>query len=427
MRNLRDVSWQNIFSYLGISRGHVKDGVVLASARIIFIFLQMFILKISVHYLSNFELGIYYFLSTISYSLNALIFVPLDYYQQARIYPLLRAKLSLKSLLVLNVTVFKWILSISAVVVVVTSFLDASKAFNLLIAAFFSFVLYGTTALRSLVTNLEHKQTAAILMVIEGILRVLFIIIFFRIFPEKGATLIGANAIALLCSLMLLLFAARRLNIFYDGPVTPIKTREVAVFGWPLAISTCLYWIQTQGYRLILVPLGLTELVGIYATVSGVGASGMTAVSSVYSGLFAPELYKSSGASLSVFIKNGLLLIVSILLVSICFSGFFVTLLTKPEFVKYSLLILFGVVAEGCTLFGGGLSIAFSIRNRMHALPLVSLIGMISMGLILFLLYLLGILNIWTIGLPVVLSQVISVVCLRVLLDRNKVEVQSAT
>ena len=53
--------------------------------RILSIGLQLAYVKSYTHYLSVTELGYSFYLTALSYALNALILVPADYYQQARL------------------------------------------------------------------------------------------------------------------------------------------------------------------------------------------------------------------------------------------------------------------------------------------------------------------------------------------------------
>lgn len=396
--------------------GKRNDFVFLALMRGLGIILQLLVLKLSVHYLSVFELGIYFFFVTVAYSLNAILFVPLDYYQQSQVYPLLRGNYSLKSLVLLNKQVFVRLMFFLVPCVVLMTMINVAIGFNLLIIMFFSIMLYATTAMRGVINNLEHKRTAAALMFAEGVWKVAFLIIFFAFLPAKGITLLSAVTSALVLSFLVTWVAVDRLQLGSGGKIQQIPLKPALIFGWPISISTCFYWIQTQGYRILLVPLGFTEMMGTYATVSGIGASGMSAASSVYNGLFTPDLYKSSGKALSGFLNNAIMLIGTVLFLSLLFSNSVVSILTKGEFVEYSFLILFGVIAEGCTMLSGGMSVVLSLGGRMHYLSVVSLIGTVIMGAALFALYRSGTLTVWTLGVPLVLSQIASVIIFKLLL-----------
>lgn len=405
--------WNNI------RKLYLNDALYLASVRVAFVMLQILILKITVHYLSNYELGIYAFLSAVSYSLNAFLLVPLDYYQQAQIYPLLSGKCSLRSIAILNRDILGILIAIVVALSVILSFEYPVISGMVALTGAFSIMIYLTTALRSLINNLEYRNVAASLLLAEGVVRIVSILIVFKLLIPTGSTLLIANIIALCFSLLFLGYFAVKLGIFADGPIKKYSVHEVATFGWPISLSTTLNWLQNQGYKMMLVPLGLTEISGIYSTVSGIGASGMTAVSSIYAGLFTPDLYKTNALSLRKYIGNALIVIGFVLLVALVFSNQIVAVLTKQEFVKYSLLILFGVVAEGCTLISGGVGVAFSVRNQMHALPWAALSGMLCMWIIFGVLYLFGTLNVWSLGIPLVVSQIVGVLYLKMLHSRQ--------
>ena len=64
----------------------MKDFLFIAFSRAVIVGAQLVYVKLYSNFLSNHELGLYFFLNTVSYSLNAFLFVPIDYYQQAKLY-----------------------------------------------------------------------------------------------------------------------------------------------------------------------------------------------------------------------------------------------------------------------------------------------------------------------------------------------------
>jgi len=160
-----------------------------------------------------------------------------------------------------------------------------------------------------------------------------------------------------------------------------------------------------QGYRVLLAPLGYIEIMGLYTTVANVGQSGMNAASVIYSQLFVPNLYKTNGKDIFGYTKMALGIILVVILVSTFFSKEIVALLTNSFFSQYSYLIFYGILAEGSNMIIGGLSIYLTIHNLTAKTIVASWIGLITFIVSFGLLYFLNIFSVWTIGLPIVLSQ----------------------
>src|ERR1700729_1736171 len=74
----------------------------LACMRILGIAGQVGLVKLYTRYLLPAQLGQYFFFQTASYFLNALIFVPIDYFQQAEVFKLKKNGHSLAGLLAMN-------------------------------------------------------------------------------------------------------------------------------------------------------------------------------------------------------------------------------------------------------------------------------------------------------------------------------------
>src|SRR3954470_1701630 len=95
------------------------DTLLAIVSRIVVIGAQLGYVKLYSNRLDNHELGLYFFLFTVSYSLNAFLFVPLDYYQQSKIYNYLRSDISLKSLFTFNRKCLTWVALLTLGLVVV--------------------------------------------------------------------------------------------------------------------------------------------------------------------------------------------------------------------------------------------------------------------------------------------------------------------
>ena len=368
---------------------------------------QLIYVKIYSHHLSNYELGIYFYLMTISYFLNALVFVPVDYYQQSRIYPFREADISLTTFLRFNQTLLLGIGVVTVLLMLPCLFVGRTVALDALLCASMSVALYVTGAFKNLLNNLDHKLMVAALFLTEVTLKAGLFYLAMWVLPPRAVFLLASNIVSLLVVLPLLILVARRRRIFSGGSVHTVDYREVARFSYPLSIGALANWAQSQGYRLVLVPLGYTEMVGVYATVANIGVTAMNAVSIIYGQLYSPKLYQSHGASLKAYLRGALVMIVAVLAIGFVFSDRLIPLLTRPDLGRYSRLMLYGIGTEAGNFLVGGLAIYLTIKNQTHALMNGSFLGVFAVAVGVALIYAFGWGGIYTIGIPIVLSQVV--------------------
>jgi O-antigen/teichoic acid export membrane protein len=399
-------------NFLGKVSSTTKDGIIVFLARLSVIVGQLIYVKLYTHYLSLYELGIYFFLLTISYSLNALIFVPVDYYQQSKLYEYLNNGISLRSLLAFNWKLFCWFSSVTGIVFIFFVIARPSEVsyFILIIVAAIS--LYLNQALRGGINNLEHKRLAAISLILETILRIGTFAVLLEFMAPNAITLITSSIFSLICVSVFLSWQAKKLGLFSQtsDKLINISATEVFNFAYPISISAIFNWIQLQGYRLILVPLGFAEMVGIYATIENIGKAGMGAVSSVFGQIFVPNIYKTSGKYTSTYLRNAILLIAFVLIVSLVFSDVIVTAVTNEAFAKYSWVLLLGVITEAGNFLAGALAIHITITTSTRRMMSASLLGVASMIAVFAAIYSWGVVSVETVGIPVLTSQIIVVI-----------------
>jgi O-antigen/teichoic acid export membrane protein len=168
------------------------------------------------------------------------------------------------------------------------------------------------------------------------------------------------------------------------------------------------------------VPLGFVEAVGIFGTVANVGSSGMNACSTVFSQLYIPNIYKTNGKYIKTYLRNALLAIAFVLVVSTLLSKIIVGLLTKQEFVNYSLIILFGILTEAGNFIIGSLTIYLTIHNLTKTTVKMSAIGLFVFFLSFASLYIFKLINVYTLGIPMVLTQLIISIGLYTIVNKTE-------
>ena len=246
----------------------------------------------------------------------------------------------------------------------------------------------------------------------EAILKIISFYYAVKYLPANAMTLFSSNILALLLVFILLIYSSKSLRIFRGEAIAEIKIREVFTFSYPISIGAIFNWIQLQGYRMVLVPLGLTEAVGIYATVSNIGIAGMNAYSTIFTQLFMPNVYKTHGVYIKKYLRNVFASIIVVFIVTFICSDLIVKTLTKEAFVKYSNLILYGVVTEAGNFIIGAIGVYLSIINRTILGLKVSVVAITSMLLIFCFIYISGYMNVYTIGIPIIVSQIVTSVIL---------------
>ena len=387
----------------------MSDVVLISIARLAIILGQLGYVKLYSNQLSNFELGTYFFLLTVSYSLNAFLLIPVDYYQQSKIQNLWKTQKSLRVFWNFNKRVLFYLSLAVLVVAVIVGIFRPSVFFSIVTAGAMAMLIYANQALRNTLNNLGHKKLTAGSMVAEAVLKMVLFWLFLMFMPAKGITLLFSGVVALLLVLFFFLWKTDQLNLFMISDVFPpekIKLSRIWNFCLPISICAVFNWVQLQGYRLILVPLGYTEIVGIYSTVSNIGSAVMSASSAIFSQLFVPKIYQSEGKYTGIYIRNALLLVAAVLIGGVVFSDFMVSLLTKESFVKYSWLVFFGIIAEAGNFLIGALSIHVTLTGATKTMLKSSLFGVFFMALVFLAIYYFSTVQVSNVGLPIVISQI---------------------
>ena len=389
----------------------MSDLLLISFARFLFIVGQLVYIKMFTNYLNAHELGVYYFLTTLSYSLNALVFVPVDYFQQAKIYKYIDNGTSLWGLLLFN---GRLLLLVSIGLMIGLSFIILIypyEAINLLLVVMMSFALYTSQALRGLINNLEHKRVAAISIAFEAMVKIFIFWLLLQFMVPNAVTLLVSWIISCLLVISFLGSQAHKLNVFAKfGKAAPkITFSEVFHFGYPISVGAIFNWFQLQGYRLVLVPLGLSTTVGIYATIANIGSAGMGGASSIFVQMFVPNIYKTFGQYTKIYLRNAVILVLFILMFSLVFADIIVALVANTNFVKYSWVLFFGVIAEGGNFLIGALSIHITITASTKRMIVASIIGVASMSIVFSGIYYWGYINVETVGIPIAVSQILTV------------------
>ncbi|WON82823.1 MULTISPECIES: polysaccharide biosynthesis protein [Chromobacterium] len=382
----------------------MNDFFVVGVGRFAVIGLQLAYVKVYTNILNSAQLGYYAFWFTVAYLFSAIVFVPVDYYLQSKLYEWRREGISVTGALLLNVALVKWSLLVTLLIGCIVGIVSSPiMALGTVVSLVYGVVNQFCVSLRNLTNNLEHKKTATSFLVIDGVLKLTILFVAKQYFNVDSVLLITFALFSGVISLVTYLLVMKRLGIFFGGKVVEIKLSEISKFCMPISLSSCANWMQLQGYRLVLIPLGFSEVVGVYSAVAGVGAAAMNAAGSIYSQLFTPSLYKYGGKTLNKYIGGAILLSVFSCLITLLFGKQVVNFLTNETLAQHYNLMLFGILIESGNLIIGAMVVFSTIISSNQKVLIASILGVLACFAMLAVAYLH--LTIWTVGMPMVISQ----------------------
>ena len=375
------------------------------ASRLVVIVSQLIMIKLYTGNLPIDQIGIYFFCLAVSYSANTLIFIPLDYYQQANLRRILGLTGSVRSIFDLNLLVMLvFICCVLAITLWFYLFLSA-YVFHVVIVGAISVTLHIVQSLRNTLNNLEYQNYMSISYIQESVIRVFSFILLIKFSHISEISLLGSWLAALIGTSIYLTYSATSHSLFKRGSVFRIDPQAVFVFCKPFSISASLSLMQQQGYRFIMVPLGMVAEVGLFATLSGIGSAATGAVSLIYSQQFTPRLYKSKGTFTWQYIKGAVICLLVVSLIALLFGEFAVELLTQQDFLKYWWLLFFGLLTDGATMVIAALVISLTLSGNTKNIVSSGVVGVVTTASIFCVLYLGDRVSLYTLGIPMLIAQ----------------------
>ena len=382
----------------------METGVVIG-LRLFSIAVGFFFIKIYTNNLATEEIGKYFYLVTLSYIMNALIFVPVDYYLQARLA--LHGK-EIPVLALLKINKIVCLMALGLCIVFCLPLLYLGKVHQTDIPGIYitALLLYLCNFSRGLLNNRGHKVFVVSMLVFEGAAKVGLFILVSKLIVATSGTLLYSSVMALLLEvLIILLYSSRKIAYSWlDEGIENYKT--VFRKSYALSIGAICNLAQLQSYRLTYVWAGVPATAAIYVVVTNLGSSGMAAISSVYSQIFLPKIYASKGEFTLTYIRNALILTVIVLIGAALTGKYLLLFLTKNDYVEYAQAIGFGVLVEAGNLIIGAATVYLMLNNAAKATIFCNIVATIVsvVGGYLALHYWPE--NSFAIGVPIALSQI---------------------
>lgn len=379
-------------------------GLVIA-LRLVSISVGFVFIKTYTNNLSTAEIGKYFYLVTLSYVMNSLVFVPIDYYLQARL-ALSGKDVPLGTLWRLNRGVCLLALGFCLCFGLPLLYLGEINFSDLFGIYFTAFLFYICGFFRNLLNNRGHKIFVVNVLIIEGILKISMFFAALLYFKASAELLLYSTIVAFVIEISLIaVYFARRIP--YNWSNEGIEQYGV-IFRkcYALSIGAVCNLAQLQFYRLMYVWTGAPATAAIYTVVSNLGASGMNAISSVYAQLFLPKIYGSKGKYTLTYIRNALLLTLCILIGAIVFGKYLLLFLTKNDYVEYAHAIGFGVLIEAGNMVIGAATIFLMLHNAAKIMIFYNVVAAIGSMVGGYVILANWPQNAFLIGIPIVLSQI---------------------
>lgn len=346
---------------------------IVTGLRLLSVIAGLAYVKIYTNALSLDEVGSFFYLGTLSYLLNALVFVPVDFYMQARLSsmdalptPALRRLAGATLLAGLAAAI---LLSVPFVAAEQLAWADVPLLYGL------AALLYLCSSVRNLLNIRGQAIFAAGMMVVESTGRLAAFAVASVWTAPTARTLLVSSIAALGAELLILLWQARRSLSLTPDPMpldTPARiVRTASALSGGAASNT----VQLQAYRVLFPAAGHGHTAAALGVTSNIGASAMSACAQVFSQLFLPRLYQTRGASIGQYVGWGLGLAVAVLAVGMTLSDVLVRHLTQAAYVPYAPAIGVGIVVEAGNMIIGAYSVFLTLHGRAGALLRFQLAG----------------------------------------------------
>ena len=373
--------------------------------RVVSISIGFVFIKTYTNNLSTDQIGKYFYLVTLSYVMNSLVFVPIDYYLQARL-ALSEKNIPLGTILNLNrrVCLLAFFLCLSFGLPL--WYMGKIEFFDLFGIYLTAFLFYICNFSRGLLNNRGHKIFVVNMLIFESILKIVLFLAAVMYFNANAELLLYSTILAFIFEILIIgiYFSKKIAYSWNEEDLEDYKT----VFRkcYALSIGAICNLVQLQLYRLMYVWVGAPATAAIYTVVSNLGASGMTAISSVYAQLFLPKVYVSKGKYTLTYIRNALLLTLLVVISALIFGKYVLLFLTKDDYVEYAHAIGFGVLIEAGNMVIGAATVFLMMNNAAKLMIFYNVVAAISSTVGGFIVMTHWPQDAFLIGIPIVLSQI---------------------
>jgi O-antigen/teichoic acid export membrane protein len=345
----------------------------LTMLRVVAIVIGLAYVKIYTNRLTPDALGIFFYLGTLSYLLNALLFVPFDFYLQAYCS---RAGERLPIGPVVRMTAGVLIAALILVAAIGTVLIALGQLAILDIVSLYvvAALLFGCISLRNLLNNRGHRRVVAGALVFEAAGRVCAFVSLILFVTPSGRILFASAGIALFLELIgLAIYAVFRLQWASDA--TPPASSALIPATAPVSVSAACNLVQLQAYRTMYPWASNPAPAAIFAVVANVGSAGMSAVGQIFAQILLPRIYQSQGTYTRHYIRWALLLTLAVAAFAWIAAPLLVAFITSPQYSAYAELMVFGVLLEGANVIVSAVTVGSMLKGDTRRLMVWNIAG----------------------------------------------------
>lgn len=391
---------------IGMCVSNNKSFAFIVSGRFVAVISQLICVGIYSAQASQENLGVFYFWVTLSYSINAMILVPLDYFNQKSIMQAIDKSHEIRSLAKFN---FK-ILMVIALIVSIGScyeFMTISSNWDkILLALFLSIFIYISQTSRNILNNLGYGVYVSTSVALEAVCKVIMLWGFIKL----GSNVVNDILFSWVGSVCLSAFFTLHKCIKIAHSTQELTTHkhkltDVFRFCAPFSIGSVCNWLQNQGYRLVLVPLGYQAEVGTFSLVASLGSAGVGVITLIFNQHYQPQLYRSGGDFLPALLKKTCVFLLMAVVGYVFFGSFLVGMLTHEIYNSFWIIGVYGVIIDGLYMPLGLLSIYASLTDKSQAAIASGFFGLVIQANLLLILILFDCMSVWSVGVPLLIAQ----------------------
>ena len=275
-----------------------RDIVILTAGKILLILTSVFSIRIFTTLISPYEVGRLNILSVI-YGWFGLIFIaPVGNYVTRKLLEWNKEGMVKKYMT--SILGYYFVVSIFAtlLIMVLRVFFNVGVTVSWVILLTIGSVLFsnGNTSFIGWI-NIYGKRLQFVLFSILTVWLGLLFSSFFalKINPSAEYWLFGnlvAQGLILVPAVFYLFKASTKTYIEKNKLYTSSSIKKVLKFSWPFAISSFLYWLQSQGYLFVFKKITSFEMVGIFTVGIGVGNKLMVPFEDLFNQYYRPLFYK---------------------------------------------------------------------------------------------------------------------------------------
>ena len=387
---------------------------VTISMRLFGVFFQLIVVKFYASYLHSEELGHLYLLFTISYVLNAALLVPIDLLLQPIALEYWKRCKSLSAVWRAHLHIILFFICCALILEFSFSYYDFGYFGYTTLLVVLALTQYWIGFARKYLNNINKEAVSVFISILDPAARATTLLIT-AYYGKINAlfALLSAVLALILVSIIIIFWFFKKGLLQYHQEAKDFKVMGLTKGIYHFSISGITNLLQLQGYRLILVPMGFSSEVGIFALMTQFGSTATASAGTVFTQMLQPSVYANHFENFSKYIKSIYGFIFAVLISVALLAPFIAYYFTRPEYIKYSPLIIVGVLCEGANLLIGGYGIRAAISQNTKGTAKASIYGLIYFLILFAFLIFSEILNVWSIGIPLVTAQYVTVIYMR--------------